>query len=550
MSIEKEYARKPEDEITKSQQAQPERGFSSIWSALTLPRVKRGALLYWAVLLTASAAIMHLVAVLHYPPLLLLTALLIGFTLIQAVVASAAVLAPGRRLLLLSGVLEAGGLLIWLVVHVFGLPNGFSVWRAETLGVMDLYIPLVEGISAVFFLCLGGRAWTSAPRVWRIIFKWFPLAFLLGLLVWLVLKSVAAVAFFLVPGALSSVQIFFLPVVIILAVFLIVRACIKPLRAKTPHAWRTTFTLLPALLILGILTWGGGVSAIDTAWLSPSTTVNVPAGQMATLAYCQSANGSPMAMDISEPSAQMPRPAPMVVYIHGGETLVGSRVLTGSDQAVMYLNQLRTDLLNRGFIVGSIDYGLVPLDSAADQVRAAKCAVRFLRAHASELGLDPQRIGVMGDSQGGYISAMLGTVGSDAGYDVGQYLGQSSSVQAVVDMWGPTDLTNLSGSPSWMSLLVGHASAAQLRHASPLYHVAHGDPPFLIMYGTDDWLIAPHHSQDMAKGLQAAGVPVTLVAIQHDGHGLVSPTSGQVEQPSPATLIQMIADFFTHTLAA
>lgn len=240
----------------------------------------------------------------------------------------------------------------------------------------------------------------------------------------------------------------------------------------------------------------------------------------------------------------------MVVYIHGGETLVGSRVMTGSDPAVMYLNQLRTDLLNRGFIVGSIDYGLVPLDSAADQVRAAKCAVRFLRAHTSELGLDPQRIGVMGDSQGGYISAMLGTVGSDASYDVGQYLGQSSSVQAVVDMWGPTDLTNLSGSPSWMSLLVGHASVAQLRHASPLYHVAHGDPPFLIMYGTDDWLIAPHHSQDMAKGLQAAGVPVTLVAIQHDGHGLVSPTSGQVEQPSPATLIQMIADFFTHTLAA
>jgi dipeptidyl aminopeptidase/acylaminoacyl peptidase len=145
---------------------------------------------------------------------------------------------------------------------------------------------------------------------------------------------------------------------------------------------------------------------------------------------------------------------------------------------------------------------------------------------------------------------MLGTAGPDAGYDVGQYLNESSRVQAVVDMWGPTDLSNFSGSPWWASLLVGRGTPAQLRAASPVGHVAPGDPPFLIMHGTDDWFIAPHHSQDLAKLLQAAGVPVTLVMIQHDGHGLAAPTSGQVEQPSPAALIQMISDFFARTLAA
>jgi len=54
----------------------------------------------------------------------------------------------------------------------------------------------------------------------------------------------------------------------------------------------------------------------------------------------------------------------------------------------------------------------------------------------------------------------------------------------------------------------------------------------------------------MAKLLHAAGVPVTLVMVQHEGHGLATPTAGQVEQPGPDTQIHMISDFFARTLAA
>lgn len=520
-------------------------------NVLTAHRLKRGALLYWAVLLTISAAIMHSVAVLNQlPPSALLAVLLVGFTIVQAGIALAVVAIPARRLLLVAGIVEAVGLLIWFIAHAFGLPDGFTVWRPETLAVPDLYIPLVEGISAVFFLCLCGRTWGEAPRGWRITFSWLPRLLLLGLLIGIALKSVALVVFFLVPGVFASLQFFFLPVVVLLAMFLLLRLFIRPLRMRTPGAWRTSFILLPAFLVLGFLTWGGGVSAIDTAWLSTSAQVSIPAGQTATLSYCNSSNGSPLAMDISEPSAGATRPAPMVFYIHGGETLVGSRILEDGTLDGSYFAQLRTDLLARGFIVGSIDYGLVPVYNAGEQVREAKCAVRFLRAHASELGLDPNRIGVYGPSQGGYISAMLGTLETHTTYDAGQYLNQSSRVQAVVDMWGFTDLTNLSGSPGWVSLLVGRATTAQLRNASPLYQVAPGDPPFLILQGAEDWFIAPHHSQDLARRLQAAGVPVTLVMIQHDSHGLAVPTAGQVEQPSPSALIQMIADFFSRTLSA
>jgi acetyl esterase/lipase len=406
-------------------------------------------------------------------------------------------------------------------------------------------------LQAGFFLSLYGRTWPPERGAQRTILRILPLLLVLGLLIWMGLKSVSIVVFFLVPGVLfTSLQDFFLPVTGLLIVFLLLRLVIRPLRIRTPGAVRTTFILLPALLLINLITWGGSVSASDTAWLSTSTPVSILAGQTRTLTYCNTSNGTPLAMDISEPAAQTARSAPMVFYIHGGETLVGSRVLEDESLQGMYLVQLRTNLLNRGFVVGSIDYGLVPLYNVGEQVREAKCAVRFLRAHANQLGIDPQRIGVYGDSQGGYISSMLGTVGPDASYDVGQYLNQSSHVQAVVDMWGPTDLSNFSGSPSWASLLVGRGTTAQLRNASPLYYVAHGDPPFLIMHGTDDWFIAPHHSQDMAKKLQAAGVPVTLVMIQHDGHGLAAPTAGQVEQPSPDALVQMIANFFSKTLAS
>ena len=520
-------------------------------SLLTAHQLKRGALLYWAALLMVSAAIIHVVAVLNaLPSSALLAALLIGFTIVQATLAMAVVAMPARRPLFVAGVLEVVGTLVWVIAHTFGLPDGLALWRPETLWVPDLYLPLLEGLSAGFFLCLCGRTWNLERGIRRTMLRILPTLLVIALLIWITLKSVGVVAFFLVPGAITSVQYFFLPVVGLLAVFLILRLVIRPLRMRTPGAWRTTFILPPALLLLNLATWGGGVSAIDNAWLSTSAPVSVHAGQTATVAYCNTSNGGPLTMDISEPSTQTSHPAPVVIYIHGGETLVGSRVLEDGTLDGIYFAQLRTNLLAHGFVVGAIDYGLVPFYSVGEQVKDAKCAVRFLRAHATRLGIDPQRIGVYGPSQGGYISSVLGTTGPELGLDVGQYLDQSSRVQAVVDMWGPADLSNFSGSPWWVSLLVGHATTAQLRNSSPLYHVAHGDPPFLIMHGADDWFIKPHHSQDMAKRLQAAGVPVTLVMIQHDGHGLAMPTAGQVEQPAPSTLVQMIVDFFSRTLVA
>ena len=530
------------------------------WQAWMGHRMKRGALLYWSVLLMAAAGFIHLMGALLQPAQSgVLATFLFYCAVVQIGLALVVALFPARRFLLAAALVEAGAALLWLIAHTSGLPDGSMLWQPETLGTPDLYLPFMEGISAFFLLCLFSRTWTLTSRAGRIVLAWLPALLILGLLAWgatrLPLTEVVLATFILDAGLPTSLQYLFLPAVGLLALLLILRVILPRLRARTPGAVRATMALLPALLIINILAWSGGIIAADTAWFPvPPTSVKAAAGQTTTLEYCR-AGETPLAMDLSEPAAQAVRPAPVVFYIHGGEALQGSRTLIDGTEDGVYFTRLREMLVGHGFVVGSIDYGLSPLFRVPDGIKAAKCAVRFLRAHAGELGIDPQRIGVYGPSQGGYISAVLGTMGPETGFDVGQYLNQSSRVQAVVDMWGPTDLSNFSGSPSWVSNLKqgiggGKGSVAGLRAQSPLYHVAHNDPPFLIIHGSDDWFIAPHHSQDLAKHLTAAGVPNQLVIIQNDAHGLVAPVAGKVEQPSPDELIQMISNFFVRTLGA
>jgi acetyl esterase/lipase len=466
---------------------------------LTGDRVKCGILLTWAVMLILGATFFHFLgAPGQWSQSIPLTIVLFAGAIIQLASVLLIVIFPTRRAVSLAAIINGVAVLVWIVSHTIGLPIGLTLWQPEMLAISDYFLPVMEGLGALLLLGLVLRR----PKV-RKSRMWLS-----------VLGTVLAA----------------LPILLIVSMI----------------TW------------IGSLTWLGPNPAASEAWFSSSASIHAPAGQMTTVSYC-SRDGHPLSMDLSEPAAQTARPAPVVFYIHGGEALTGYRQLELNQPDTAYLVQLRSNLLNHGFVVGSINYSLAPLHKTNEQIQDAKCAVRFLRAHASDLGIDPQRIGIYGFSQGGYLASMLGTVGPEAGYDVGQYTNQSSRVQAVISISGISDLSNFSGSPRWINTLgsvVGgsksnaNAKVAALRSASPLYHVAAGDPPFMLIHGAQDWFIAPHHAQDMAKRLQGAGVPTTLVIVQHDGHGLSATTPGQVEQPSPNTLVQMMTDFFVKNLAS
>ena len=256
--------------------------------------------------------------------------------------------------------------------------------------------------------------------------------------------------------------------------------------------------------------------------------------------YCDP-GGQPLAMTLFAPAAQ-DHPVPLVLQVHGGGWERGHRL---DDLASSSTAQA---LVAAGFAVASIDYRLAPANPWPDQIDDVTCAVRYLRAQAGPLGIDPAHLAAWGSSAGGQLVALLGTSGAAFPGD-GQWPDQPDTVAAVVDEFGPADLTD----PLWPSYTAGiirqvfgrdPGPSAALALASPADHVAPGDPPFLILQGTADRIVPATQSEELAARLQAAGDRADLVLVRGGGHGLGTPG----ESPGTAVQDQRIVDFLQQLL--
>lgn len=208
-------------------------------------------------------------------------------------------------------------------------------------------------------------------------------------------------------------------------------------------------------------------------------------------------------------------PMPLVVWIHGGAWM-------GGDKAGCPARRLNS----KGFVVASINYRLTQTDPFPAQIEDCKAAIRFLRAHASQYHINPDRIGVWGSSAGGHLAALLGTSGDVA--DLEGELGskdKSSRVQAVVDWCGPTNFHEADLSPKAhfiLAMLFGGPLNQKLelaRKASPVHYVTADDPPFLIAHGKQDDVVPHSQSELLHAKLTDAGVPVTLMSFPNSKHG-------------------------------
>jgi acetyl esterase/lipase len=240
---------------------------------------------------------------------------------------------------------------------------------------------------------------------------------------------------------------------------------------------------------------------------------------------------------------------PAAVYIHGGSWVSGDYNTGG-----FIINGIGPALVAQGFVVFSVNYRLGPRAHWPDQIVDVKCAVRYLRANAHRFDIDPDEIGAWGQSAGGHLVALLGTAGPSAGWDIGPYADESSSVQAVVDMAGPSDLLTL-GNKGAAALVAGSfinllgdvprkQVGADLKRASPTTYVAAGDPPFLILYSNNDEIVSPKQSLELAWDLGAAGVPHQLVMVRNGGHAF--DTKGEV--PSETDIVNEVVSFFERIL--
>lgn len=204
--------------------------------------------------------------------------------------------------------------------------------------------------------------------------------------------------------------------------------------------------------------------------------------------------------------------------------------------------EMRFALAKAGFVVAAAEYRVVPNKFPAI-LEDGKSAVRFLKAHADAYGIDASKIGVLGDSAGGYLSQMVAVTGNEKQFDKGDNLHVDSTVQAAATLYGISDLRNIGAgfdeaiqkvhqSPAVTEALLVNGVAFneypgasilsdsdKALAASSLGHIKKNLPPFLIMHGTEDKLVSPVQSEQLYEALKQNGNRVTYVKVQGAAHG-------------------------------
>lgn len=239
-----------------------------------------------------------------------------------------------------------------------------------------------------------------------------------------------------------------------------------------------------------------------------------------------------------------PGPFPAVVYIHGLRGQSGNR-LAFRRQAI--------HMATKGFVGACIDYRLFVETKYPAAVHDAKAAVRWLRAHAAQYRIHPNRIGGAGGAAGGYLAAMLGTTHGIAELEgPGGNPALSSQVQAVAAFNAPLDLVALGKQdsdakvrPNPISLFLRTRYSEQPKlyaQASPLTHVSGNSAPFLLLHGTDDKTVPYHQSVAMLNKLKQAGVRAELYTVRGADHGFFQGILWYEEA------LKKMEEFFTRTL--
>jgi acetyl esterase/lipase len=238
--------------------------------------------------------------------------------------------------------------------------------------------------------------------------------------------------------------------------------------------------------------------------------------------------GHRLRLDVYRPRAAGER-RPAILQIHGGAWVVGDKRSQGVP--------LLTHLAACGWVGFNVNYRLSPVATFPDHLIDLKRALAWIRAHADQLGVDPDFIAVSGGSAGGHLAALVALTANDPRYQPG-FEEADTSVQAAVPFYGIYDFTNRLGTHPrvFFRLLERYVMKAFLadeperyREASPLDHVRADAPPFLIIHGDRDTLAPLADARLFARELSAVSrAPVVYAELrgaQHAFDVLVSPRS-------------------------
>lgn len=257
----------------------------------------------------------------------------------------------------------------------------------------------------------------------------------------------------------------------------------------------------------------------------------------------------PMYMDILQPQKKEPMPA--IVFVTGGGFINANR-----DNGL----QLREYLAEKGYVVASINYRVAPTAKFPQPLEDVKAAIRYLKANAEKWNIDKERVGIVGGSAGGYLSAMAGTTSGLTDFDKGENLHESSSVKCAVDLYGISDPTRIgmdfspevqklhesagatealwvNGSPVFGGKDGGIlADMDAVKKANPITYIGEHSAPMLLMHGDADTVVSPGQTDLLYQALKENGIQADRYIIPGAKHGGVYWVQDSV--------LKVIGDFF------
>jgi acetyl esterase/lipase len=250
-------------------------------------------------------------------------------------------------------------------------------------------------------------------------------------------------------------------------------------------------------------------------------------------------DGVPLRYDHYRP-LQVDGPAPVIVLVHGGGWVHG-------DPSQAAGNALH--FARRGIATVALSYRLAPAHRFPAPLDDVRHGLRWVRAHASELGIDPERIVLMGLSAGAHL-AMLAHLARDlreltpalpaALADV------SEEVRAVIAHYGPYDLTRTLPLPPELDMigaLLGprRADPAWVRLASPQFHAAAARAPIQLIHGTGDTVVSHRESERLHQALAAAGHASELLLLEGAPHAFQIDWRGDANQRANRAMDEFLA---------
>lgn len=226
-------------------------------------------------------------------------------------------------------------------------------------------------------------------------------------------------------------------------------------------------------------------------------------------------------LDVYRPRPAPGAPSPVLLQIHGGGWITGSKGTQG--------RPLMQKLTSNGWVCVAINYRLAPRTQLHDQIVDCKLALRWIREHIADHGGDPDRVVVTGGSAGGHLAALLALTANDPRYQPG-FEQVDTAVIGCVPMYGAYDLEELFTDRSTLgrrftdmvgARIVGVSATddpGAYRALSPLFTVRPGAPPFLVAHGTLDNLVPVGQARRLVAALREVGTEVAYVELAGAPH--------------------------------